>query len=208
MLGRRGFLGSLVGALAAVQTGLSLDPEKLLWVPGQKLISIPSTPVTPVMLVDDLGVIDSAWIAKESARLVERALTGHVRMECVKDGSGLFGKPYNSEDTGKIGWFRHQFGVDFNTTSVEKAAMDRIEYSRLVLAPRAEILACNIKERFESVVFGELQLPRTTSSIDTLSAGRATNERISVRVVSGYDLIMDRTISRMEVLMDGVERAV
>ncbi len=38
MLGRRGFLGSLFGAAAVAVA----DPERLLWVRGQKLISIPS----------------------------------------------------------------------------------------------------------------------------------------------------------------------
>ncbi|MGH7182754.1 MAG: hypothetical protein ACREJN_12355 [Nitrospiraceae bacterium] len=37
-MNRRGFLGALAGFTAA----LTLDPEKLLWIPGQKLISIPS----------------------------------------------------------------------------------------------------------------------------------------------------------------------
>lgn len=33
-MNRRGFLGALLGA--------ALDPERLLWVPGKKLISIPA----------------------------------------------------------------------------------------------------------------------------------------------------------------------
>lgn len=36
-MNRRGFLG-LLGAAAA---GIALDPERLLWTPGKKLISIP-----------------------------------------------------------------------------------------------------------------------------------------------------------------------
>ena len=36
-MNRRGFFGLLAGAAA-----LALDPEKALWVPGKKLISIPS----------------------------------------------------------------------------------------------------------------------------------------------------------------------
>jgi len=35
MIGRRGFLGALLGAAV-------LDPERLLWVPGKKMISIPA----------------------------------------------------------------------------------------------------------------------------------------------------------------------
>lgn len=40
---RRGFLASLGAALA----GATLDPEKLLWVPGARLISIPRARVDP-----------------------------------------------------------------------------------------------------------------------------------------------------------------
>lgn len=36
-MNRRRMLGSLLGAVCAV----ALDPEKLLWVPGSKMISIP-----------------------------------------------------------------------------------------------------------------------------------------------------------------------
>ncbi len=42
-LHRRGFLGALFSGAAA----LALDPEMALWVPRQKLISIPSAPILP-----------------------------------------------------------------------------------------------------------------------------------------------------------------
>jgi hypothetical protein len=44
---RRGFLRRLLAGGAA----LALDPERLLWVPGEKVISIPPAPViiTPSM---------------------------------------------------------------------------------------------------------------------------------------------------------------
>jgi hypothetical protein len=35
---RRGFLGALLGAVA----GAALDPERALWIPGKKTISIPA----------------------------------------------------------------------------------------------------------------------------------------------------------------------
>lgn len=44
-MNRRGFLGALAGAIA----GATLDPERALWRPGAKLISIP--PVAPVSRV-------------------------------------------------------------------------------------------------------------------------------------------------------------
>lgn len=39
-MNRRGFLGALIGAVAGSAV---LDPERLLWTPGKKLISIPKT---------------------------------------------------------------------------------------------------------------------------------------------------------------------
>jgi len=39
-MNRRGFLRGLLGTGAA----LALDPEKMLWVPGKRLISIPAGP--------------------------------------------------------------------------------------------------------------------------------------------------------------------
>ena len=47
-MNRRGFLGLLTGAGVA-----AFDPERLLWVPGRKLISIPAAP----RLVTDSEVI-------------------------------------------------------------------------------------------------------------------------------------------------------
>lgn len=37
-MNRRGFLGVMLGAVA----GATLDPERLLWVPGRKVYSVPS----------------------------------------------------------------------------------------------------------------------------------------------------------------------
>lgn len=46
---RRGFLATLAGAIAsAAALGID-DPEKLLWVPGQKTIFIPEPPPTIVL---------------------------------------------------------------------------------------------------------------------------------------------------------------
>lgn len=50
MLNRRGFLGLLAGAAA----GATLDPERLLWVPGKKLISIPK-PKQPLLTLIEIS---------------------------------------------------------------------------------------------------------------------------------------------------------
>lgn len=42
-MNRRGFFGLLAGIAATATT----DPERLLWIPGQKLISIPNLPRIP-----------------------------------------------------------------------------------------------------------------------------------------------------------------
>lgn len=47
MLNRRGFLGSMVAAFA-------LDPERALWVPGAKTISIPKTSQNVIIMPDEL----------------------------------------------------------------------------------------------------------------------------------------------------------
>lgn len=47
LMNRRGFLSALVGFAA----GATLDPERLLWVPGKKLISIPAPRVVKYLPV-------------------------------------------------------------------------------------------------------------------------------------------------------------
>lgn len=51
-MNRRGFIGALAAAAFA------LDPDRALWVPGAKLISIPRPPRIPVR------VIDRGWVAE------------------------------------------------------------------------------------------------------------------------------------------------
>lgn len=60
---RRGFLSALAAAIAAPL----IDPERLLWVPGKKLISIPSLIREPQ--------ITSNWITTESLRILKSKLT-------------------------------------------------------------------------------------------------------------------------------------
>jgi len=56
-MNRRGFLGALFGGGAAA---LALDPEKLLWRPGAKLISIPAIrpPSLKEIIICSTSVID------------------------------------------------------------------------------------------------------------------------------------------------------
>jgi hypothetical protein len=60
-MNRRGFLGFLGAALA----GATLDPERLLWQPGCKLISIPRAIITPENpLLDEINAITLAYLRK------------------------------------------------------------------------------------------------------------------------------------------------
>lgn len=63
MLNRRGFLTALVGAFVA-------DPERALWVPGKKLISIPK----PQVQMDP----DYAFRLQEGLKALESVLIGRT----------------------------------------------------------------------------------------------------------------------------------
>lgn len=52
-MNRRAFLTTLAAGLA----GAALDPERLLWVPGQKTIFIPTLPVSRLVTPDYLQLI-------------------------------------------------------------------------------------------------------------------------------------------------------
>lgn len=62
-MNRRGFLTMLAGA--------TLDPERLLWTPGRKLISIPRyTPRSPIQqLVHEMFLDTMGWAAENPADL-------------------------------------------------------------------------------------------------------------------------------------------
>ncbi len=65
-MNRRGFLTSLLG-IAATAT---LDPERLLWVPGKKLTSIPKPRV--VSLDYDWAVVQQTWTKLMDGRILYR----------------------------------------------------------------------------------------------------------------------------------------
>jgi hypothetical protein len=85
MTGRRGFLGALFGAASAAV----LDPERLLWVPGAKTISIPA-PIIPVatiavpqMEVGDVFTIAGYFSVNPRTRKQETKLQKFVVREVV-----------------------------------------------------------------------------------------------------------------------------
>jgi hypothetical protein len=74
---RRGFLGTLIGLTATAV----LDPERLLWVPGQKTIFLPPAIVSvPVDVVGTNAFITPQWITAEALRAFEQniRMTGRV----------------------------------------------------------------------------------------------------------------------------------
>lgn len=52
-MNRRAFLSTLAAGLA----GAALDPERLLWVPGQKTIFIPAIPASRLVTTDYLQLL-------------------------------------------------------------------------------------------------------------------------------------------------------
>jgi hypothetical protein len=80
---RRGFLGMLAAAVAAPV----LDPEKLLWVPGATLISIPAPSpyesFNPMM--DEMNRITLEFI---TPRLMDSIFTRSPLVYRLLDGSG------------------------------------------------------------------------------------------------------------------------
>lgn len=66
MLNRRGFLTALAGAFVAP------DPEKLLWVPGKKLISVPKAPRVEVCIFPPLPM--PAWYVDQMVDALNRRI--------------------------------------------------------------------------------------------------------------------------------------
>ncbi len=65
MVSRRGFLG----ALATLAAGMTLDPERLLWVPGAKTI-FDFGGIAPA---PDFRYVD--WITQDTLRILQNKLT-------------------------------------------------------------------------------------------------------------------------------------
>lgn len=68
---RRSFLASLA---AAVTGSLALDPEKLLWLPGKKLISIPKTASIPAVATTCNRLLTSQQITWETLEIMDSYL--------------------------------------------------------------------------------------------------------------------------------------
>ncbi len=97
-MNRRCFLGALLGTAA-------LDPERLLWVPGRKLISIPPPPIAtvPVRLSEQLAVGNdplrwiitdvaesSRWIITDVAESSLSLRVSGVRLGLRSDGATVY----------------------------------------------------------------------------------------------------------------------
>ncbi len=60
-MNRRAFLAAFTGGAAA----FALDPERALWVPGKRVISVPAAPNGAPLLLDDQLVMMSQLFWKE-----------------------------------------------------------------------------------------------------------------------------------------------
>jgi len=90
---RRGFLGALAAAIAGSKVvEMVLDPERLLWRPGAKLISIPA-PLT----VAANHLLAADWISAETLRILTNRLViaDKLNAEYSKDFSFLAGERWD-----------------------------------------------------------------------------------------------------------------
>jgi hypothetical protein len=88
---RRGFLGALLGGAAA----LTLDPERLLWKPGAKLISIPNKRLVSGQITE---IVQRFQVTQRfQATPVEGGWTG-----LAFNGAAIVPNPYMPRDVVKI----------------------------------------------------------------------------------------------------------
>lgn len=73
MTSRRSFLAAMAAACV-------LDPERLLWVPGAKMISIPARPFLAVGDIVTIGGIPWRYIVTAEARSIERATDARFKV--------------------------------------------------------------------------------------------------------------------------------
>lgn len=71
MMNRRAFLERLIGTAAAVAV---VDPERLLWTPGARLISIPAPRTVYPIVFGPMGWTLPQLITREALKTLERNL--------------------------------------------------------------------------------------------------------------------------------------
>jgi hypothetical protein len=88
MLNRRGFIASVAGAFVS-------DPERLLWVPGKKMISIPARSA----VVSIQGSIEAYFVDCFEARAEEmrRFLRDSTKMKAICQSTGVVLLPLSTE---------------------------------------------------------------------------------------------------------------
>lgn len=80
MIGRRGFLGSIAGLLAAS----TLDPERALWVPGAKTISIPEATTVNTRLLAEYFINSDSYLVQLDQE-ISGSMFHHVRADIPAD---------------------------------------------------------------------------------------------------------------------------
>jgi hypothetical protein len=172
-LTRRGFLGSL----ATFAAGLTLDPERLLWVPGEKTVFL--APETGWV---DGGKVTTEWMAREAARLLKRHLTRVTRVEHGEVVGITRWTP------GGLSQLTHvDFCLDPNTTSRAFVLKELLEPGMASMAERVR----------PARVFGELSPVRMVCD-----SARFTDKEVSVRVSTDYVIDKHIYITRCDVLTD------
>ena len=174
MLNRRGFLALLGLGTAGAMT---LDIDKLLWVPGKKTIFLPST---TVFGGEKLTV---SWMAKEAAMLFQQKLGFLPR---VVRGEAMVSNVRSP----------HQYHVDFaSTSSMLEGGMTFDAFSARYLDPAMGALAERVT-RDGGMVFGELPLPRGAGEWSRVTGGGTS---VRVGKVKDYDVEMGGMVERLRI---------
>lgn len=172
---RRAFLKVLGGTAAVVAAAPMLDLERLLWVPGEKTIFLPYEGPFGNQIV----TVD--WITREALRILEN----NLKMASV------FNREYDAKfqliphaTVGKDGLTRQRIiDVDHDVLTMKRA-----DARTRILEPVAANLAHSVQMN-QQTRFGT---PMVLRGVDHCAVVTNPSTGISVRGVSGYDLVGDR----------------
>jgi hypothetical protein len=147
--------------MAAAVAGMMLDPERLLWVPGQKTIFLPAKTAFGE------GFLAPEWIARETLRWLEQ-------------NPATFGSTHNSARVNAlvgVGPFTDQTSI---TVQAPARWMTRDQYSELVLRPAAAAIASRLEGQ-GPLQFGDL--PRQHGLMGPVDVVRVSSPRASIRMI-------------------------
>jgi hypothetical protein len=177
-MNRRRFLQMLsAGAFGA----MTLDVEKLLWVPGQKTIFLPPPSSNSILTIE--------MITRESLRILENMLTFGTHAQRSYEGGHKLGDTVMGSAV-----LADHCAVDL---AFPTAPTTLNAYSTRVLRPAISELAKRVNN-VGPFVFGELDLPKGVHA-----AARVTSDKASLRGTVAYDMRSASMVLRLDALVGG-----